>query len=68
MGIQERKLLPNTFGKTIRKATITGYCIKFKSLKDIDLAVLDEAIRYGLAQTAAQKFKVQYNHLPNGSF
>lgn len=54
MGIQERQHLPDTFGKTIGKATITGYCIKFKSLKDIDLAVLDEAIRYGLAQTAAK--------------
>jgi hypothetical protein len=29
------------------KATVTGYCIRFKSIKDIDLDVLQAAMRYG---------------------
>ena len=31
----------------IGKATVTGYCIKFKSLKDIKIDVLEAAIRFG---------------------
>jgi hypothetical protein len=30
------------------KASVTGYCIKFKKLKDINLSELEAAIRYGL--------------------
>lgn len=51
MGLEDKKYLPNTFGKTIGKASVTGYCIKFKKLEDIDLDALDEAIRYGIEQT-----------------
>jgi hypothetical protein len=43
--------LPETFGKTIGKASVTGYCIKFKMLKDINLEVLQQAIRDGVEQT-----------------
>lgn len=50
MGIADKKYLANTYGKTIGKASITGYCIKFKTLKDINLAVLEEAILYGFTQ------------------
>jgi len=39
MGIEDRKYLPDTFGKKIGKASVTGYCIKFKALKDIDMYV-----------------------------
>ena len=39
--------LAETFGKTMGKATVTGYCIRFKSIKDIDLDVLQAAMRYG---------------------
>ena len=46
MGIENKKFLPETFGKTIGKASVTGYCIKFKSLKDIHFDKLEEAIRY----------------------
>jgi hypothetical protein len=47
MGIADKKYLANTYGKTIGKANVTGYCIKFKALKDIDLDVLAAAIRDG---------------------
>lgn len=52
MGIADRTYLPKTYGKTIGKASVTGYCIKFKSLQDIDLDVLETAIRDGVKQTA----------------
>ncbi|MEZ5013962.1 MAG: DUF1801 domain-containing protein [Chitinophagales bacterium] len=47
MGLPDKKYLPDTYGKTIGKASVTGYCIKFKVLKDIHMHVLEDAIRYG---------------------
>lgn len=51
MGIEDKKYLPETYGKTIGNASVTGYCIKFKKLKDINLDVLESAIRDGVEQT-----------------
>jgi hypothetical protein len=51
MGIEDKKYLPETYGKTIGKASITGYCIKFKTLKDINMDTLETAIRDGVEQT-----------------
>jgi len=51
MGLKDKKHLPETFGKTIGKANVTGYCIKFKTLKGINIDVLEAAIRYGIEQT-----------------
>src|SRR5690606_33862418 len=45
MGIEDKKYLPGTYGKTIGKASVTGYCIKFKNLKDINIDILENAIR-----------------------
>ncbi|HKX87505.1 MAG TPA: DUF1801 domain-containing protein [Flavobacterium sp.] len=50
IGLKDKKYLSDTYGKTIGKANVSGYCIKFKSLKDINMAVLEEAIRYRIAQ------------------
>jgi len=47
MGIKDKTYLAKTFGKKLGKASVTGYCIKFKTLKDIHVDVLGEAIRYG---------------------
>lgn len=52
MGIQDKKYLPETYGKSIGKASVTGYCIKFKTLKDINIDILEAAIRDGVNQTA----------------
>ena len=52
MGIEDKKYLPETYGKTIGKASVTGYCIKFKTLKDIDIDILEAAIRYGVEVTS----------------
>lgn len=48
MGIKDKKFLSGTFGKKLGKASVTGYCIKFKTLKDINLDALEEAVRYGI--------------------
>lgn len=47
MGIKDKKYLAHTFGEMLGKASVTGYCIKFKTIKDIDMNVLGAAIRYG---------------------
>lgn len=51
IGITDKKYLPDTYGKVIGKASVTGYCIKFKSLKDINIDILETAIREGVDQT-----------------
>lgn len=51
MGIDDKNYLPKTYGKTIGKASVTGYCIKFKKLKDINIDILEAAIRDGVKQT-----------------
>ena len=48
LGIADKTYLAQTFGKDLGKASVTGYCIKFKALKDIDIDVLEAAIRYGI--------------------
>ena len=48
LGIDDKTYLADTYGKTIGKATVTGYCIKFRTLKDIDIDTLEAAIRFGL--------------------
>jgi hypothetical protein len=47
MGIEDKKYLAATFGKDLGKASVTGYCIRFKALKDINQEVLATAIRFG---------------------
>lgn len=51
MGIEDKKYLPATYGKTIGKASVTGYCIKFKTLNDINIDILEAAILDGVEQT-----------------
>lgn len=52
IGIKDKKYLPETYGKTIGKASITGYCIKFKSLGDINIEILEKALLDGVKQTS----------------
>jgi hypothetical protein len=46
MGIDDKTFLTKTYGDKIGKASVTGYCIKFKTLKDINIDILKEAIQY----------------------
>ena len=48
MGINDKTYLAKTYGKKIGKASVTGYCVKFKTLKDINIDILQAAIRYGV--------------------
>jgi len=54
MGINDKKYLTQTFGKDLGKASVTGYCIKFKTLSDIKIDVLKAAMEYGIKQTSIQ--------------
>jgi hypothetical protein len=47
LGIEDKKYLAQTYGKEIGKASVTGYCIRFKTLKDINIEILEAAIRFG---------------------
>jgi hypothetical protein len=51
LGIKDKKYLAQMFGKELGKASVTGYCIKFKTLEDINVDTLGAAIRYGIEQT-----------------
>ena len=53
MGIDDKKYLQEKYAHAIGKASITGYCIKFKALKDIDLEILKGAIQDGMKQSIA---------------
>lgn len=48
LGIKDKKYLARIYGKELGKASVTGYCIKFKALKDINIGILEAAIRYGV--------------------
>ncbi|MCE3229092.1 MAG: hypothetical protein K0S32_3643 [Bacteroidetes bacterium] len=51
LGLEDKKYLANTYGKKLGKVSVSGYCIKFKTLKDININVLEEAIQYGVEAT-----------------
>jgi hypothetical protein len=51
LGIDDKTYLAKTYGDKIGKATVTGYCIKFKKLKDVNIDILEAAIRYGVEAT-----------------
>ena len=48
MGLKDKTYLAQTFGEKIGKASVSGYCIKFKSLSDINTVTLEAAIHYGI--------------------
>lgn len=47
LGLEDKTYLVQTYGNTIGKASVTGYCIKFKALKEINIEILEAAIRHG---------------------
>ena len=54
MGLNDKKYLAQKFGQKLGKASVTGYCIKFKTLTDIKTDTLKAAIQYGIEQTSTQ--------------
>ena len=55
LGIEDKQYLVQTYGKEIGKASVSGYCIKFKALKDIKIAILEAAILDGVKATLVYK-------------
>ncbi len=51
MGLEDKTHLSKTYAEKLGKASVTGYCIKFKTLKDINTDTLKAAIRYGFDAT-----------------
>jgi hypothetical protein len=52
LGIEDKKYLAKAYGKKLGNASVTGYCIKFKALKEINVVTLEAAIRYGVEATS----------------
>jgi hypothetical protein len=52
LGIEDKKYLAETYGKELGKASVSGYCIKFKTLKDVNIDILQTAIRHEIEQTS----------------
>jgi hypothetical protein len=51
LGINDKTYLAQTYGKKLGKASVTGYCIRFKTIKDINIDILQAAIRSGVEIT-----------------
>jgi len=49
LGIKDKTYLAKTYGKELGKAKVTGYCIRFNKLKDINLDILQAAVLYGVS-------------------
>lgn len=47
LGIEDKKYLAENYAKDLGKASVTGYCIRFKTLKDINTDVLKAAVAFG---------------------
>lgn len=52
MGLDDKAYLANTYGSELGKASVTGYCIKFSTLRNINVAILEAAMRDGIEQTS----------------
>ena len=51
LGIKDKKYLAQAYGKKLGKASVTGYCIRFKTIKDINIDILQAAIQDGVRIT-----------------
>ena len=52
MGLEDKTYLAETYGGKLGKASVTGYCIKFGTLRNINVDILEAAMRDGIAQTS----------------
>jgi hypothetical protein len=53
MGLKDKSYLPDTYGSRLGKSKITGYCIRFRSVRDVDVGVLEEIIADALGPGSA---------------
>lgn len=57
LGIADKTYLATTYKERLGKAKVTGYCISFKTLKDINIDVLLDAVTFGLEYPNEKKYK-----------
>ena len=48
LGLEDKTYLARTYGPSIGRASVTGYCVKFKRLSAINTEALMAAIRHGM--------------------
>jgi hypothetical protein len=53
MGLDDKTYLSETYGSRLGKATVTGYCVKFRSLKAVNIDVIEEMIAWHMAEAPA---------------
>jgi hypothetical protein len=53
LGTPDKTYLARTYGKDLGKAQITGYCIRFKKLADVNVHVLEAALLDGLERNSS---------------
>jgi hypothetical protein len=51
LGKRDKSYLVQKYGHDLGKARITGYCIKFKRLSDVNTGILEAALRDGIEHT-----------------
>lgn len=57
MGLADKAFLSSTYGARLGKAKVTSYCIRFRSLADVDVSVLDEVFAGALNEALNQTLK-----------
>lgn len=53
MGLDDKAYLSETYGDRLGKATVTGYCVKFRSLKAVNIDVIEEMVASHMAAEPA---------------
>lgn len=53
MGLTDKTYLSATYGSRLGKAQITGYCIRFRSVTDLNLGVLEEIVADAMGPASA---------------
>jgi hypothetical protein len=59
LGIKDKTYLAKTFGKKLGKASVTGYCIKFKTLSDVNVDILEDVLGYGFEVQHEKKQRIK---------
>lgn len=55
MGLDDKTYLTRTYGAALGKASVTGYCIKFSALRNINVDILEAAMRDAIEQTTTSR-------------
>ena len=53
MGVDDKRYLSETYGKRLGKATVTGYCVKFRNLRDVNINIIEEMVANHMGEGSA---------------